>query len=212
MAVPRKKNMSNDDRKCVIPPFFLENAINKFDESRTCVIPSTLALQENLTLQQHGRQIPRIWTESSTVLSNASPIESSMVLPKIMCCPTWSPNVVRPHLQWYQGIELPTPLVRTAMLWPPDTSNLMDLMALSKCATKSKVSTRTFVRCFLAEAQTWWAGSLAQQNLARRIFCHALPPPCTTSGSRHIAMVSTNAKTLPSGSGDGGNLVTWRSW
>jgi len=40
-----EKNMSNDDRKCVIPPFFLENAINKFDESRTCVIPSTLALQ-----------------------------------------------------------------------------------------------------------------------------------------------------------------------
>lgn len=78
---------------------------------------------------------------------------------------------------WYQGIELPTPLVRTAMLWPPDTSNLMDLMALSKCATKSKVSTRTFVRCFLAKAQTWWAGSLAQQNLARGIFCHALPPP-----------------------------------
>lgn len=60
------------------------------------------------------------------VLSNASPIESSMVLPKITCWPTFvnQKQVTASRILLGKHTGFQTPLVNTAMLCPPETSNL----------------------------------------------------------------------------------------
>ena len=117
--------------------------------------------------------------ESDTVLSNASPIESSMVLPKMMCWPTWSLanqsssgwGYRRMHHESVICIELRTPLVSTAMLCPPDTSNLAASKGHCICQTMS-------IRCRLSQRSRRYEREVRHSKAWSLVnFLSALPPP-----------------------------------
>mmetsp|Transcript_64158 Transcript_64158/g.202812 ORF Transcript_64158/g.202812 Transcript_64158/m.202812 type:complete len:293 (-) Transcript_64158:634-1512(-) len=97
------------------------------------------------------------------VLSNASPMESSMVLPRIVWCPT--------------------PRDRTAMLWPPDTSSVrngncgngcgtaMLPASLSPASAAGALGNRVTNMC----ASMWWTRTSG--NRCFEAICSALRTP-----------------------------------